>query len=209
MEKKKRRNLLHIEDPKLNKAFWWVCALLVAILVVALFILALVLISCEIDEPGTDLASNASVISFLLKMFVAAIVVFTVFLAINIYVIATNMEKAEVEEKFVEAESPLLGAAKEHQEQIIDLLRSIAKPTSGKQYLNRAPTCQFLRAMTELGYLDANVTGPNLMAWVEMATKYKDKDKDSGHFFSAYNKASKEDTKVLGYMKQIEEIVGK
>ena len=104
-------------------------------------------------------------------------------------------------------ESLLQGAAKGHEQQIIDQLKSIAKPSASKQHLNRAPTAQFLRALTELGYLDANVSGPNLLAWVEDVTGYKDKDDDSGHFFAAYNKPTKEDTKVSKYMDQIQQII--
>ena len=107
----------------------------------------------------------------------------------------------------VQIKSPLQGAAKDHEQQIIDLLKSIAMPSVGKQHLNRAPTAQFLRALTELGYLDANVTGPNLLAWVEDVTYYQDKDEDSGHFFAAYNKPTKEDSKVRKYMDQIQQIV--
>ena len=107
----------------------------------------------------------------------------------------------------MQIESLLQGAAKEYEQQIIDLLTSIARPSSGKQYLNRAPTAQFLRALTELGYMDTNVSGSNLKAWVENVTGYTDKDKDSGHFYSAYNNSTKEDSKVRKYMDQIEQIV--
>ena len=209
-DKKKWKNNLYIEDPKLNKAFWWVASAIFAIAGVTLLIIIAELISLTIAENGQDLASLFPGLEpFLGGILAVYLIMFIAFLTIVIYVYATNREKAKENQKKVDVDSPLLGAAKEHQNQIIDLLKSIAKPTAGKQYLNRAPTGQFLRALTELGYMDANVTGQNLMAWVEIVTEYKDKDKDSGHFFSAYNKASREDSKVLNYMKQIEEIVGK
>ena len=142
---------------------------------------------------------------FLMTIFM---LVFLAFASVVVYNYTTNREKADTEKKEIEAQSPLLGAAKEHEEEIIECLKSISKPTKGKSYLRRAGTVQFLRALTELGYMDVNTSGTNMMAWVEMATGYKDKDKDSGHFFSAYNNTSVQDTKVLGFMEQIRKIVG-
>ena len=207
---KKKKNYLRIEDPKLNKVFWWVASAILAIACVTLTIIIVELISLSLSGYGQDVASLFPGLEPLVeRFFVVFLILFIAFLTIVIYVYATNRENDKINKKKIEVDSPLLGAAKEHQEQIIDLLMSVAKPTSGKQYLNRAPTVQFLRALTELGYMDANTSGPNMMAWVEMATGYKDKDKDSGHFFSAYNNTSNQDTKVLGFMEQIEKIVGK
>ena len=143
---------------------------------------------------------------FLMTIF---ILVFLAFASVVVYNYATNRDKADTQKREIEAQSPLLGAAKEHEDAIIESLKTIAKPTKGKTYLRRAGTVQFLRALAELGYMDANTSGSNMMAWVEMATGYKDKDKDSGHFFSAYNNTSIQDSKVLGFMEQIRQIVGK
>lgn len=161
----------------------------------------------ELKELGaayeTSLITNILGTTFI----VCSYLVVVALVAIWIYQFLMRKMGAKSAAQQAQIESLLQGAAKDHEQQIIDLLKSVAKPSSGKEHLNRAPTAQFLRALTELGYLDANVTGPNLLAWVENVTGYKDKDEDSGHFFAAYNKPTKEDSKVRKYMDQIEQIV--
>lgn len=207
---KNKPNYFRITSPKVNKLFWVLISILAPMAVFILVMCIVSLISLEISEPGRDIASlfvgYDLFIEFLMTIFT---LVFLAFASVVVYNYATNREKADTEKREIEAQSPLLGAAKEHETEIIERLKSIAKPTKGKSYLRRAGTVQFLRALTELGYMDANTSGSNMMAWVEMATGYKDKDKDSGHFFSAYNNTYGKDPKVLVYIEQIKKIVGK
>ena len=207
---KKKPNYFRITSPKVNKLFWIFFSILAPLAALLLIMCIVSLISLHVSEPGMDIASLfVGYDLFLELMMTIFVLVFLAFASVVVYNYATNREKADTEKREIEAQSPLLGAAKEHEAEIIERLKSIAKPTKGKSYLRRAGTVQFLRALTELGYMDANTSGPNMMAWVEMATGYKDKDKDSGHFFSAYNNTSRQDTKVVGFMEQIEQIVGK
>ena len=161
----------------------------------------------ELKELGaayeTSLITNILGTTFI----VCSYLVVVALVAIWIYQFLMRKMGAKSAAQQAQIESLLQGAAKDHEQQIIDLLKSVAKPSAGKPHLNRAPSAQFLRALTELGYLDANITGPNLLAWVENVTGYKDKDDDSGHFFAAYNKPTKEDSKVRKYMDQIQQIL--
>ena len=102
--------------------------------------------------------------------------------------------------------SILRNVSESKEKQIIEMLKTIAKPVPGKVNLNRAPSAQFLRALTNLGYIDQNITGPALMAWTESVTGYKDKDDDSGHFFAAYNAVTDVDPKMIRFMEQIRQI---
>ena len=209
MTDKKKPNYFRITSPKVNKLFLVLFSILAPMAAFIIIMAIASLISMWISEPGMDLSSlfvgYDLFMEFLMTIFM---LVFLAFASVVVYNYTTNREKADTEKKEIEAQSPLLGAAKEHEEEIIECLKSISKPTKGKSYLRRAGTVQFLRALTELGYMDVNTSGTNMMAWVEMATGYKDKDKDSGHFFSAYNNTSVQDTKVLGFMEQIRKIVG-
>ena len=209
MTDKKKPNYFRITSPKVNKLFLVLFSILAPMAAFIIIMAIASLISMWISEPGMDLSSlfvgYDLFMEFLMTIFM---LVFLAFASVVVYNYTTNREKADTEKKEIEAQSPLLGAAKEHEEEIIECLKSISKPTKGKSYLRRAGTVQFLRALTELGYMDVNTSGTNMMAWVEMATGYKDKDKDSGHFFSAYNYTSVQDTKVLGFMEQIRKIVG-
>ncbi len=209
-DKKKKPNYFRITSPKVNKLFWLFFSILVPIAVLLLAMCVVSLISIKISEPGMDISSLFVGYDFFMEFLMTIfMLVFLAFASVVVYNYATNRDKADTEKREIEAQSPLLGVAKEHEEQIIECLKSIAKPTKGKSYLRRAGTVQFLRALTELGYMDANTSGANMMAWVEMTTGYKDKDKDSGHFYSAFNNTSNQDTKVLGFIEQIEKIVGK
>lgn len=204
----KKIDYFTIRDLKINKIFWALACSLLVIMGMVVFLQLCAYISFRLSEPGMDLQSLfpgfnrfvGMLLVLLCLLFIAFITVFLYNYTVNKAAALSNIEKAKVD-------SPLTQAAKDHEQQIIDLLISIAKPSAGKQHLNRAPTGQFLRALTELGYLDVNVTGANLLAWVEQVTGYKDKDDDSAHFFAAYNKPTKNDSKVIGYMQQIKQIV--
>ena len=161
----------------------------------------------DLMKSGSDYKTSLVTTILGITLIVCSYLVIVAMVAIWIYHFLMRKMVAKSEAPQAQNESFLQGLAIDHETQIIDLLKSIAKPSVGKQHLNRAPTAQFLRALTELGYLDANVSGPNLLAWVEDVTGYKDKDDDSGHFFAAYNKPTKEDTKVSKYMDQIQQII--
>lgn len=208
MAKNKRPNLFRSYSPRMNKIMLALASASIMIGGAAFIIGALQLISSAVSEPGMDIASIFMGFDIFMELLFAIFLLCTIaFGTAVLYNYLINKGRYEEVKKAVKVNSPLVGKAAEHQEQIIELLKSVAKPTSGRQYMNRAQTGQFLRALTELGYMVANVTGSNLMAWVEMVTGYKDKDKDSGHFFAAYNKPTKEDSQVLKYMKQIEEVL--
>lgn len=195
----------HNEHSKLLKT-------LVALLAAAVAAYIGIIIVCGIDwwdmkdmgaEYETSLVTNILGTTLIVCMYLIIIA----FVAIMIYLfIMKKLDATPAPQS--KCDSLLQGAAKDHEEEIIAMLTSIAKPSGGKQHINRAPTGQFLRALTELGYMDANITGANLLAWVEQVTGYKDKDEDSAHFFAAYNKPTKNDSKVIGYMQQINQIVG-
>lgn len=175
------------------------------------FALGIILVSLidyiDLIESGTDYKTSLVTTILGTTLLVCSYLVVVAMVAIWIYHFLMRKMGSDAMASQEQNESLLQGTARNHEVQIIDLLKSIAKPSAGKQHLNRAPTAQFLRALTELGYLEANVSGPSLMAWVEYVTGYKDKDDDSGHFYAAYNKATKEDSKVRKYMDQIEQIV--
>ncbi len=207
--KKKKPNLFRYHSPRINKIITALFSAIVMIGGAGFIICILQLISSAVSEPGMDIASLFIGFDIFMELLFAIFLLCAIaFGTAYLYNYLINKGKYEETKEVIEVKSPLVGYAAEHQEQIIELLKSIARPTGDKQYLNRAPTGQFLRALTELGYMDANITGPNLMAWVEMVTEYKDKDKDSSHFFAAYNKPTKDDYKVIGYMQQIKQIVG-
>lgn len=207
--KKKKPNLFRSRSPRMSKI---IIALFSAIIMIGgagLIICILQLVSSVVSEPGMDIASLFIGFDIFMELLFSIFLLCAIaFGTASLYNYLMNKVEYGEKKEVIEVKSPLVGYAVEHQEQIIELLKSIARPTGDKQYLNRAPTGQFLRALTELGYLDANTTGSNLMAWVEMVTEYKDKDKDSSHFFAAYNKPTKSDSKVVDYMQQIRQIIG-
>ena len=206
--KKDKKNYLKISSPKVNKLFLGLSSTMLAIALVTLVLCIVGLISMYSSEEGMDIPSLfKGYMPFLEGALGVSLVLFMASLSVVIYNYYLNRDLDKKLEREIKEESPLHNVSEEQTKQIIDMLKSVAKPSSQKQHLNRAPTAQFLRALTELGYLDANVSGSNLKAWVENVTGYTDKDKDSGHFYSAYNNSTKEDSKVRKYMEQIEQIL--
>lgn len=136
-------------------------------------------------------------------VFLAAIIAVALY---DIFVKKMSKEANKVKEN---APTILENVSESMEQQIIEMLKAIAKPIPGKACLNRAPSAQFLRALASLGYIDKNVSGSALMSWTESVTGYKDKDEDSGHFFAAYNAVSDVDPKMLRYMEQIKQISDK
>ncbi len=203
---KKRPNYLRISDPKLNKIFLGICAAIFAIASVILFIVVIELVSMGVADPGQDIPSLFPRLEPYIEFIVGIyILLFIAFLTVVIYNYAINKEKANEKQRKVETTSPLLGLSKEQEQQIIAALKTIAQPLPGKTKLNRARTTQFLRALTELGYIDANLDGKIIMPWVESVTGFE--DGEPGHFNDQYKKASTFDKNVKAYMKQITQLL--
>lgn len=194
----------HKEHSKLSKALTALMAGMFAAFIGIVFV-------CLVDwwdmkdagaEYETSLVTNILGTTFVVVFYIllSAVIAIFIYTFLMRKIAATPVPQGK-------CDSLLQGAAKEHEKEIIALLQSVAKPSAGKQHINRAPTGHFLRALTELGYIDANVKGANLLAWVEHVTGYKDKDDDAAHFFAAYKKTTKNDYYVVGYMQQIKQII--
>lgn len=209
MEKsKKKPNLFRSHSPRMNKIITALFSAVIMIGGAASIICILQLISYAVSEPGMDIASLFVGFDIFMELLFSIFLLCAIaFGTAYLYNYLINKDKYKEVKEAIVVKSPLVGNAVEHQEQIIELLKSIARPTGDKQCLNRAPTGQFLRALTELDYVDTNITGANLLAWVEQVTGYKDKDDDAAHFFAAYKKPTKNDSNVIGYMQQIKQII--
>ena len=202
--KKKKPNYFKIKSPRVAKLFWAFFSVLIALDLVMLVICVAQGISLRTSEPGLDIGSVFKGYHFFIEFMLASLIIlFIGYCAIFLYVYVTNRYFAP---KNADAqESPLQGAAKEHEEEIVALLKTIAQPLPGKQKLNRARTAQFLRAMIEMELIDANLTGKHLMAWVEDVTGYQ--DGNPSHFQQALKDATPQDTYVLDFREQIAHII--
>ena len=203
---KKKPNFLKINDPKLNKIFWWICAAIFAIAAVVLALVVTVLVSMSVSKPGLDVASLFPRLEpFIESVVGVCLLLFIAFLTVVIYNYVINRERANEEQRNAEIASPLQNLSKGQEQQIIAALKTIAQPLPSKTKLNRAPTAQFLRALTELGYIDSNLDGKIIMPWVETVTGYK--DGEPGHFNDQYKKATAFDKNVKQYMEQITQLL--
>ena len=169
----KRRNHFRIDDPKLKKVFTWVYAALFAIAALVFAIIIAELMSLHFADDGFELSSLFPGLNpFVNTLFGVFIILFVVFLTIVIFVYVTNKENDRAEKPKIEVESPLLGAAKEHQAQIIGILKSVAMPAPNKQTINHARTAKFIQALVVLQLIDSNRDSKQLMAWIESVTTY-------------------------------------
>lgn len=202
----KRKNYFRITDPKLNKLFWWVCAALFAIAAIVFTIVIAELVSLYCADDGFELSSLFPGLNpFVNTLFGVFIILFVVFLTIVIFVYVTNKENDRAENPKIEVESPLLGAAKEHQEHIIELLKSVAMPAPNKQNINLAPTAKFLKVLEEFKLIDLNRDSKHLMAWIENTTSYP--AGKTGVFNQALKAVKKGDQDVKKYREQIQQII--
>lgn len=202
----KRKNYFRINDPKINKLFWWVCAALFAIAAIVFTIIIAELVSLHCVDDGFELSSLFPGLNpFVNTLFGVFIILFVVFLTIVIFVYVTNKENDRAEKQKIEVESPLLGAAKEHQEQIIELLKSVAMPAPNKQNINLAPTAKFLKVLEEFKLIDLNRDSKHLMAWIENTTSYP--AGKTGVFNQALKAVKKGDQDVKKYREQIQQII--
>lgn len=206
--KKKKPNFFRSHSPRINKWFLISLSSLFSVAGVLLAICIAELISDAISEPGMDIASLFMGFDLFTELLLSVLlVVFIVFAAIVIYNYTLNREEYMAKQEATKSESPLQGAAAEHEEEIVTLLKTIAQPLPGKQKLNRAATAQFMRALAELSYIDANLKAQHLLPWIEQVTNLT--DGENGHFQAAYNKATALDTNVQEYIRQIQAIVQK
>ena len=168
-----RKNYLKITDPKISKLFWWVCAALFAIAAIVFTIIIAELVSLHCADDGFELSSLFPGLNpFVNTLFGVFIILFIVFMTIVIYNYIINKEIDSAAKLKIEVESPLLGAAKEHQEQIIELLKSVAMPAPNKSTISHAKTAKFIHALIAQQLIDSNRDSKLLMAWIEQATNY-------------------------------------
>lgn len=202
----KRKNYLRITDPKINKIFWWVCAALFAIAAIVFTIIIAELVSLHCADDGFELSFLfPGLNSFVTTLFGVFIILFIVFMTIVIYNYITNKENDRAAKPKIEVESPLLGAAKEHQEQIIEMLKSVAMPAPNKQSINLAPTAKFLKVLEEFKLIDLHRDSKHLMAWIENTTGYP--TGKTGVFNQALNAVKKGDQDVKKYREIIQQII--
>lgn len=202
----KRKNYLKITDPKINKLFWWVCAALFAIAAIVFTIIIAELVSLHCADDGFELSFLfPGLNSFVTTLFGVFIILFIVFMTIVIYNYITNKENDRAAKPKIEVESPLLGAAKEHQEQIIEMLKSVAMPAPNKQSINLAPTAKFLKVLEEFKLIDLHRDSKHLMAWIENTTGYP--TGKTGVFNQAVDAVKKGDKDVKKYREIIQQII--
>ena len=205
MTKQIKKNFLRIEDPKLNKVFWWVGAAIIAIAVIVVVIIFIANISYDIAAPGHDVSSFLPVNSFVLKMFAAALILFTAFLTIVFYVLGTNWEKSIEAKRTVKVDSPLTDAAQGHEQQIIDLMISVIKPVPGKKTIPQAKTAKFIRALKDLNLMDINLEGQHLIPWIETVSGFS--AGNTSHFNQALDAVKIDDDEVPKFKAQLEQIL--
>ena len=170
----KRKNYFRITDPKLNKLFWWVCAALFAIAAFAFTIIIAELMSLHFADDGLELSSLCPGFNaFVNTLFCVFIILFIVFLTIVIYNYIINKENEKEEQIIYEFKSPLIGAAKVHEKEIVEMLKSIALPAPNKKTINHAKTAKFIHALIALDLINKNmIGGRRFMAWISLETQY-------------------------------------
>lgn len=209
MEKsKKKPNLFRSHSPRMTKIITALFSALVMIGGAAFIISLLGLISLKVSAPGMDIASLFKGFDIFTELLFAIFFLLAIaFGSAFLYNYLINKDRYIETRIAIEAESPLTEAAKGHEQQIMDMLTIIAKPLPGKAKLNRARTAQFLRALIELQLIDANYPPKNLMVWVENVTNYKDGNVSA--FNQALKDANPQDTNVLDFQKQIQQVLDK
>ena len=205
----KRRNHFRIDDPKLKKVFTWVYAALFAIAALVFAIIIAELVSFHLANDGFELSSVIpSVIPFVNTLFGVFIILFIVFLTIVIYNFIINKENEKEEQIIYEFKSPLIGAAKEHEQEIVEMLKSIALPAPNKKTINYAKTAKFIHALIALDLINKNmIGGRRFMAWIYMETKYG--VGEPRVFNQALKLVKINDPEVKRYQEQLAQIITK
>lgn len=148
--------------------------------------------------PFTNIAGTG----FLVLLYVLLAALFSV-VAYALIMRLMAKKTSQVQETVIEP--ILIGAANKHDAQLIELLKSVARPMLGDTKLNRARTAHFLCAMRDLELIDRNLDGKHLMSWVVRETGYSEKSLSA--FNQALNNTSSQDSKVIELKKQIEQII--
>jgi hypothetical protein len=148
--------------------------------------------------PFTNIAGTG----FLVLLYVLLAALFSV-VAYALIMRLMAKKTSQVQETVIEP--ILIGAANKHDAQLIELLKSVARPMPGDTKLNRARTTHFLCAMRDLELIDRNLDGKHLMSWVVRETGYSEKSLSA--FNQALNNTSSQDSKVIELKKQIEQII--
>lgn len=204
----KKPNYFRLVSPRRRKIFMVLLSVILAIAFVLLVLDIVALIDLHIAEPGMAITSLfPGFIPFFRLMLRVLLVIFMAFSAVVIYNYMMNKEEHKENTETAKAETPLLGAAKDNEQPIIDLLKSVAQPLPGKTTFNTARVGQFMRALAELGYIDANLDGKYWKPWVEDVTGFA--GDTTGHVNAAYKKATIHDEKVADLCQQLKQIVGK
>ena len=193
---------IHIYSRKIGHVL---LALLCSAFVLSLAIIitiSIVGIDQAVSEPGNDIPS----IYVLFPYFYESLLVLLLlnFIALCTVALYNKMLLTKPKQAVTTVNSILQGDAKNHEKQIINMLKTIAKPLPGKTKLNRAATAQFIRALTELNYIDSNLKAAHILPWVEQVTGFE--DGETAHFQAAYNKASKLDTNVQKHIAQLQSL---
>ena len=199
-----KERVIEVYSARLNK---WMMAMAAIVFVVGATLLIAILIAV-IDNCVSE---NGNELTTIIAWYDPFIDVLTVVLIVSAMAMATlllynyflmHQPKAPIATNV----SPLRGAAIAHENEIIELLKVVAQPLPDKTKLNRAHTAQFLQAMKELGLIDPNFVGRQLMVWVEDKTSYV--DGSSSAFTQALNAVKNNDSEVARLKEQLSQIVG-
>lgn len=205
----KRKNYFRINDPKLKKVFTWVYAALFAIAALVFAIIIAELMSLHFADDSFELSSLFPGFNpFVNRLFGVFIILFIVFLTIVIYNLIINKENEKEEQIIYEFKSPLIGAAKEHEQEIVEMLKSIALPAPNKKTINYAKTAKFIHALIALDLINKNmVGGRRFMAWIYLETKYS--VGEPRVFNQALKLVKINDPEVKRYQEQLAQIIAK
>ena len=205
----KCKNYFRINDPKLKKVFTWVYVALFAIAALVFAIIIAELMSLHFADDGFELSSLFPGFNpFVNTLFGVFIILFIVFLTIVIYNFIINKENEKEEQIIYEFKSPLIGAAKEHEQEIVEMLKSIALPAPNKKTINHAKTAKFIHALIALDLINKNmVGGRRFMAWISLETKYS--VGEPRVFNQALKLVKINDPEVKRYQEQLAQIIAK
>ncbi|MBR1878872.1 MAG: hypothetical protein IJ814_07735 [Paludibacteraceae bacterium] len=195
------KKTLLTDCPRLRKIVYALHATIAALFIVLMIV-------CVIDWIDWKESPETYEMSFFTEFvgtsyLIAIYIILTAIIAILLYLVFSDLGSKKHTAK---TESPLLGVAKEHEQAIIDLLKSVAQPLPGKITFNTARVGQFMRALAELGYIDANLDGKYWKPWIEEVTGFT--GDTTGHVNAAYKKTSLKDEKVKELYDRIKSIVG-
>lgn len=149
----------------------------------------------------TSLITNILGTTFIVGIFMVIVAI----IAITLYSILLKKLFAKDSEKKDKSFSILIGAAKGHEQQIIDLMISVIQPIPGKDTITTAKAAKFIKALKAMNLMDVNLEGQHLIPWIEMVTGF------AAGKTSPFNQALKavkvDDDDVPKYKAQLEQIL--